>query len=286
MELSDPIVGSQPPVRQFRGLAVKAGELTEVDAVVDLDVRETAGEQAGRGGAAVRLVAEEPALEHARRMRERVAAVRGKVLLDNPALGGQREEALPDGRGDVLVPGQHAVDDVALVGDGQRADGGGYVERGHRLAPATVPFMAPQPDMRAAVRRGERRHGCHVPCFAGVQEVGVRLRAAGEHGGDRRGRRLAFLPRRAGYGAQQRQGEALALLLRHAGHKVAAQLGRRGPDRAVPVEPRWLRGLRFDGQHQSVDSFVFHDGLLFPFGPSMRPGPYGSTSTQSFSIFL
>ena len=39
-------------------------------------------------------------------------------------------------------------------------------------------------------------------CVAGVQEVGARLRAAGEHGGDRRGRRLAFLLRRAGYGAQ------------------------------------------------------------------------------------
>lgn len=89
--------------------------------------------------------------------------------------------------------------------------------------------------------------------------------------GDRRGRRLAFLLRRAGYGAQQRQGEALALLLRHAGHEVAAQTD--------PFRSSF-------GGRAAFDSFVVHGGLLFPFGPSMRPGSYGSTSIQSFPISL
>lgn len=114
-------------------------------------------------------------------------------------------------------------------------------------------------------------HGRDVPCAAGVQEVGARFRAAGERGGDRRGRRLAFLLRRAGYGAQQRQGEALALLLRHAGHEVAAQTD--------PFRSSF-------GGRAAFDSFVVHGGLLFPFGPSMRPGSYGSTSIQSFPISL
>ena len=78
-------------------------------------------------------------------------------------------------------------------------------------------------------------------------------------------------PRRAGYGAQQRQGEALALLLRHAGHEVAAQTD--------PFRSSF-------GGRAAFDSFVVHGGLLFPFGPSMCPGSYGSTSIQSFPISL
>lgn len=95
-------------------------------------------------------------------------------------------------------------------------------------------------------------HGRDVPCVAGVQEVGARLRAAGEHGGDRRGRWLA-------------------LLLRHAGHEAAAQTD--------PFRSSF-------GGRAAFDSFVVHGELLFPFGPSMCPGSYGSTSIQSFPISL
>lgn len=139
-------------------------------AVVDLDVCITAGEQAGRGSTAVRL-GERQSLVCARQSRPDVAAAVLRQVLTSTV------QALLTGKAlltTVLVLGRntHAVDDDHLVGDDQRATAPvGIIERDYRLAPATVPFMAPtarQPCHCAT--QGTRRHGRHVPYFAGRAE--------------------------------------------------------------------------------------------------------------------